>query len=135
MNKIAKRIVAGASAMALAFSSVAMTASAADDPDRVNGIIVDYSSSITSSYVLSTSSFRADPKLHSFELYLDMFYVHINQRNGEVTASNTITPIVTGGGTGRQIMAPTNCTMKRVETDHYFSADGVIGVYSSSAER
>ncbi len=60
MNKIAKRIVAGASAIILAFGNMAMTVSATSGTGKVNGVKVNYSSSIISSYVLSTSSVKED---------------------------------------------------------------------------
>ena len=133
MNKIAKRIVAGVSAMALAFSSMAMTASANEGTGRVNGVPVEYSTSITEKYSLSTSYFGANPFEHDFKLQLDITYQYKNQRNGELTTSHVITEEASGGGTGRQIQAPANCTMTYADTYHYFWADDVYGQYHSRA--
>ena len=133
MNKIAKRIVAGVSAMALTFSSVAMTASATEGTGYINKIPVEYSTSIKATSSLSSSYFGANPFEHDFKLQLDITYQYINQRNGDFTTTNLLTEQTSGGGTGRQIQAPANCTMTYTDTYHYFWADGVYGQYHSRA--
>lgn len=137
MNKIAKRIVAGVSAMALAFGSVAMTASATSGTGRVNNVPVSYSTSITATSSLSTSSFGDDPSKYVFELQLDILYQYQNQRTGDLTTSNLLTEKerANGGGMGRQVTAPANCSMTAADTNHYFWVNGVFGKYSSYAVR
>lgn len=135
MNKIAKRIVAGVSAMALTFSSVAMTASATSGTGRVNGVPVNYSTSITATSSLSTSSFGDDPTKYDFKLQLDIDYQYQNQRTGELTTSNVLTAKTSGGGTGRQITVPANCTMLATYANHYYWVNGVYGQYYSYAVR
>ncbi len=135
MNKIAKRIVAGASAIILAFGNMAMTAGAESGTGKVDGIPVKYSTSITATSSVSTSSFQEDPRKYNFELELGISYQYKNQRTNIVTTS-LVEPISTsGGGIGHQVNAPTNCTMILARTKHTFWVNGGIGyVFNSSAE-
>lgn len=137
MNKIAKRIVAGVSAMALAFSSVAMTASATSGTGKVKGIPVKYSTSITETSSLSTSSFQEDPTKYNFELELRICYQHKDTRTGKATIS-LVEPIQTsGGGLGHQINAPKYSTMAWAGTNHCFWVNGgaAYEFYSEAGEK
>lgn len=137
MNKIAKRIVAGASAMILAFSSMAMTVSASSGSGSVNNVPVHYSTSMTTTSFLSTSYFGDDPTKYVFELQLGIKYQYTNQRNGDITTSELVTEKerAYGGGMGRQFKAPANCTMEGVLAYHNFWVNGVFGQYTSYAAR
>lgn len=111
MNKITKRIVAGASAIILAFGNMAMTASAEQKTGIVDGIPVKCSTSITATSSISISSFQEDPTRYNFKLKLEIAYKHRDQRTGILTSS-IVGPIeANGGGIGHQINAPTNCIM------------------------
>lgn len=135
MNKIAKRIVAGASAMLMTFSSVAMVASANSGTGSVDGVPVRYSTSITATSALSVSSFQDDPTHYNFKLELGIAYRYKDQRTGTVTTS-LVEPITTsGGGIGHQVNAPTNCTMVVASSKHTFWVnDGYGHVFNSRAE-
>jgi len=135
MSKIAKRIVAGVSAMILALGNMAMTVNAESREGKVDGIPVTYSTSITATSSLSTSYFGENPEKYDFELQLGIAYQYINTQTGDSTISIVETPKTSGGGIGRQINAPTNCTMVLASTKHTFWVNGGIGtVFNSKAE-
>lgn len=135
MSKIAKRIVAGASAMILAFGNMAMTAGAASGTGKVDGIPVKYSTSITETWSRSTSSFQEDPTRYDFKLELGIAYQHRNQQTGYVTTTLAEPVEASGGGISHQINAPTNCTMVLASTKHTFWVnDGIGTVFNSKAE-
>lgn len=121
--------------MALALSSMVMTASATSETGVVNGVTVNYSTTISATSSLSTSSFQEDPTKHDFELQLYIAYQYKNQRTGDISANELLTPRTSGGGIGRQVTAPTGCTMLSAEADHYCWVDGVRKVFYSYAVR
>lgn len=137
MNKIAKRIVAGTSAIILAFGNMAMTASATSGTGTVKGITVHYSTSITETSSISISSFQEDPTRYNFELELRIAYQYRNQRTGIVNVSGPETFTTSGGGIGHQINAPTNCTMVWTGTWHCFWVNGGSGTefYSEAGHK
>ncbi|MCM1167781.1 MAG: hypothetical protein NC401_17475, partial [Ruminococcus sp.] len=82
-----------------------------------------------------TSSFQDDPTKHDFKLKLDMLYQYVNQRTGDEDEYRAETPITSGGGLGRQLTAPTDCTILMADAHHYFWVDGVSDQYYSYAVR
>lgn len=132
MNKITKRIVAGASAIILAFGNMAMPASADSGTGKVDGIPVKYSTSITATSSFSTSSFQEDPTRYNFKLELVIVYQHKNQRTNIVTTS-IVGPIeASGGGIGHQFNAPANETMITARAEHTFWVNGGHGATFNS---
>lgn len=134
MNKITKRIVAGASAMILTFGNMAMTAGAASGTGYVDGITVTYSTTIKATSSESSSIFLEDPTRYDFALQLSIAYQCKNQRTGVVNSSLVKTPKINSGGLVHQITAPTGYVMVKTGTNHTFWVDNGIGtVFYSEA--
>lgn len=127
-----KKIIASLSAAIIASATFAMTATAATG--TVQGITVNYSSTVTANYALSTSSLQANPAEYDITASIDATYVYRNTSTGVSETDYEFTGW-TVGGNGLQYTAPTGYEMKSVAATHFFRVNGVQKAFYSAASR